>query len=469
MYTNYFEYNLSTRDIQEQAEFLQEFHAQYAQYFQTKTKDVSWQAQEYLKGQLLTEARRNMNKMTTQVSDVNEQSLAHFISNSPWNEKGLLAAIRKESSQGIGTTGRRAILLDESAIAKQGDKSVGVARQYCGSKGKVDNCQVGVYLGYSDGENCLLLDKRLYLPRVWANDPERCRKAGIPENQIRFRTKARLGLEMIINAKESNLPFEFVGMDAHYGEQPWLLTSLEFRRFEYFADIPCHTRVYLDMPTVGIPARRGDRGKTPTKPKVLQGECVKVKNLLWSDRVHFEHMKVRDTQRGELWIDFAAIRVYRIQNRLPVECPVWLLIRKDRDSNDVKYTLSNARPDTSLQTLCEKQSTRYWVERTFEDAKGICGLDEYQVTSWRAWHHHMAIVFLAMLFLLRLRQRLAPQAPMLSLQDAKVILESLIPKRTLSRSDAVELILSRHLNRFRSRSSALKKQQARLLQNQIFR
>lgn len=469
MYTNCFEYNLSTRDIQAQAEFLQEFHARYAQHFHSKTKDVSLQAHEYLKGQLLTEQRRNMTKMARQTSDVNEQSLSHFVSKSPWDDEKLLTDIRKEAPQLVGTAGRRALLVDESSFAKQGDKSVGVARQYCGSKGKVDNCQVGVFLAYTDGEHRLLVDKRLYLPRAWTRDRDRCRKAGIPEDKIRFRTKAQLALEMAVNAKENALPFDFIGMDAHYGEQPCLLRSFELKNMEYFADIPCQTRVYLDMPTVGVPPKKGNRGKTPTKRKVLQGRATKVEMLLISERVHFQRMKIRDTQRGELWVDFAAIRVYRIQNRLPVETPVWLLIRKDLDSNEVKYTFSNARPDEPVQSLCEKQSLRYWVERGFEDAKGDCGLDEYQVTSWRAWHHHMAMSMLALLFLSLLRQRFSHNAPMVSLQDARLLLGTLMPRKTLSLPQAVREIRKRHLNRFRSRASALKKQREQLLQNHALR
>ena len=128
MYINSFQYNLTERDIQDQAEFLQEFHAKYAEYFHSKTKDVSLQALEYMKGQLLIGARRNMAKMAIQLSTFNEQSLSHFISNSPWNEVGLQSAIRVTAPCVVGTAGRRAILLDESAIAKQGNTSVGVAR-----------------------------------------------------------------------------------------------------------------------------------------------------------------------------------------------------------------------------------------------------------------------------------------------------------------------------------------------------
>ena len=219
-----------------------------------------------------------------------------------------------------------ALILDESGIPKQGTESVGVARQYCGALGKVDNCQVGVFLAYSTSTEAILFDRRLYLPAEWTNDPKRCEKAGIPM-EARQLHKAELGLEMILKAKKRGIPFEFVGMDAHYGEQPWLLTQLEGNDVVYgstsvkcsinVADIPCNTRVYLEYPEVGLPVREGNLGQLPTKLKVLQEKPLEVRQLLSSDKIIWRTLKVRDTQRGELWIRFSALRVWRIEDEIP--------------------------------------------------------------------------------------------------------------------------------------------------------
>ena len=460
-------YALTPQDLQAQAGALVEFHGHFVPYFRTQTREVSGQALAYLQGQLLGESRRNMNQMALKVVSFSEQVLDHFVAVSPWEEEPLIGALGQQVVELFeDAPGPGALLLDESGIAKQGTHSVGVDRQYCGSLGKVDNCQVGVFLAYAKGTRATLIDKRLYLPREWTDDPGRCEEAGVPPEAQTFRTKAELGLEMIYRARARGIPFTYVGMDAHYGQQAWLLSKLDQEHIEYMADIPSDTRVYRELPPVGLPPRQGSRGRRPKVPRVLSGEPIEVKSLLEPGQVTWHLLKVRDTQRGELWIHFAALRVYRIQEKLPVEDPVWLLIRKDLDSSDVKFSFSSASPQTPLEELAQKQSTRYWVERSLEDSKGLAGLDEYQVLGWRGWHHHMTMVLLAMVFLEVLRKKLGAKAPLLTLQDAKEILEVVMPKKTLSLDEAVEIIRQKHLNRYRSRESSLRKQQDLLtLQN----
>jgi SRSO17 transposase len=271
-----------------------------------------------------------------------------------------------------------------------------------------------------------------------------------------FCTKAQLGLEMILQAKARGVPFEFVGMDAHYGQQPWLLTCLDQENITYVADTPCDTRVYLEYPYIGIPPRRGTQGRIPTQPKVLEGKPVEVRALVPS--LPWHTLKVRDTQRGELWIRFAALRVWRIQDDLPYLFPEWLLVRQELDGSDTRFSFSKDSPDTPLTTLAQRQSRRYWVERTLQDAKGLAGLDEYQVRGWRGWHHHMTMVILAMLFLLQLKHQLRIKAPMLTLQDTVQILETVMPKKQLTPQQALQIIQDKHLNRSRSRNSYLRKQ-----------
>jgi SRSO17 transposase len=356
-----------------------------------------------------------------------------------------------------------ALILDESGNPKQGDKSVGVARQNCGRLGKVDNCQVGVFVAYAQAGQTTLIDKRLYLPQVWADDPNRCRQAGVPEAEIVFRKKSELGLEMILQARKNQIPFEFVDMDAHYGQQAWLLSRLEAENIEYMAEIPSDTRVYLEYPPVGIPERKGSKGRKPGKTRVLDAQPLEVRALLETDQLRGAVLKVRDTARGELWIRFAALQVYRIEDELPVAQPVWLCLRQELDSGEGKFAFSNAPTNSPQKILAGKMGTRYWVERAIEDAKGLAGLDEYQVIGWRGWHHHMTMTMLAMLFLLTLRKNLVAQAPMLTLQDAKQILEILLPKKSLTLEEAVKIIEKKHWNRYCSRNSRLNKQRKQLL------
>jgi SRSO17 transposase len=455
-----FNYELTVEDIQAQAEALVEFHSKYTPFFQTKTRDNGNQALEYVKGQLLLKSKRNMSQMATEVTDINEQALSHFTSNSPWDDASLTVQLGQDAVTLIGPDG--ALILDESGNPKQGDKSVGVARQYCGRLGKVDNCQVGVFVAYAKAGQTTLIDKRLYLPQEWTDDPDRCRQAGVPETEIVFRKKSELGLELILQARKNQIPFEFVDMDAHYGQQAWLLSRLAREKIEYMAEIPSDTRVYLEYPAVGLPERKGNRGKKPSKSRVLNGQPIEVRALLETEQLSWTVLKVRDTARGELWIRFAALRVYRLDDELPVAQPVWLCLRQELDSGEAKFAFSNAPVNSPIKTLADKICTRYWVERALEDAKGLAGLAEYQVIGWRGWHHHMTMTMLAMLFLLTLRKNLVAQAPMLTLQDAKQILEMVLPKKTLTLEDAVTIIEKKHLNRYYSRNSRLKKQRKHL-------
>ncbi len=144
----------------------------------------------------------------------------HFISNSPWHDEPIIAQVQKKVNEYIGDSKDGALILDETGFAKKGSESVGVARQYSGTLGKIDNCQVGVFLAYSRGDMATLIDKRLYLPESWAKDIGRRKKCSIPD-EITFQTKAQLGLDMILSAKDRNMKFGWAGFDSHYGEQPW--------------------------------------------------------------------------------------------------------------------------------------------------------------------------------------------------------------------------------------------------------
>ena len=188
-------------------------------------------------------------------------------------------------------------------------------------------------------------------------------------------------------------------MDGFYGENPELLTELESRGLIFVADIAVDTLVYIEKPLVGVPEKKGSRGRQPTIPIVLNICSTRVDSLS-SSVEGWRLIKVRQTERGYKKVYFKAIKVWRRQNKLPCEKPLWLLISKDLESSEIKYSLCNASEDTSLEKLAKMQSSRYWIERAFQDAKGNCGMAEYMVRNWNAWHHHMALVMLSMLILL---------------------------------------------------------------------
>lgn len=454
-----FYYNLKIENIKDGMASLNEFYEKFRCYFQTKTREVSNHGLEYIKGLLLCEGRRNMNKMAEEVTEINEQALSHFISLSPWEEESLIKKIGEETVKYFSKSQReKSFIIDESGILKEGKMSVGVSRQYCGSLGKIDNSQVGVYLGYTDGQEGTLIDKKLYLPEVWTEDSERCERAGIPKEERKFKTKGELGLEMLFEARKRGIPGEYTSMDGFYGQQPELLNRLDEAQEVYFADIPSDTRVYLEYPQIGIPKKKGKKGKNPSKVRVIDDIPIEVRGLPNTDQLEWHLVKVRDIQRGELWINFAALRIYRIYEELPVEKALWLLIREELDGSEIKFTFSNAAENTPLEVLARRQNTRYFVERAIQDAKELAGMDEYQVTGWRGWNHHMAMVLLTILFLFNFRQSIIHKAPMITLKDLRDLLKVVLPGKVVSLVDRLKIICKRHLNRCRSRISRLKKQ-----------
>jgi SRSO17 transposase len=444
---------LSFSDLGEATGMINVIHSSFSDFFRNKTRDSIKQALQYLQGQILLNERGNMTNIEKVVPDCDHQSLQHFISNSQWDEEGVISETQKQVSELIGNPVHGSVHLDESGFLKDGENSVGVKRQYCGRFGKVDNCQVGVFLGYAFWSYRTLIDKRLYLPEDWANDLVRREQCGVPE-EIIFKTKAELGLEMLLKARDRGVPFAWVGMDCFYGQQPWFLDRLDHESFLYIADVPNDIRVWLERPKVEVPKRKGKRGRHPKREKVSDGEpepieVRKVMEELPDDA--WEHTFLRDTERKELWCDLACLRVCQVRDELPGP-ESWLILRKDANG-EKKYQLSNASPNTKLNRLAEMSCSRYWIERALEDAKGEVGMADYEVRGWLGWHHHMTLVLLAMLTLLMLQLKWKDKAPMLTIQDVREILEVILPRRRITEKDILEIIKKKHKVRASARKS----------------
>jgi len=440
-------------DIRQARTRIKTYHSKFIVHFKTKTRNVIEQSKKYLLGCLTVSKRVTMVEMSKTVPDCNNQSIQHFISNSLWDEQGLIDQIQDDVADIIGDKENGSLQLDESGFPKQGENSAGVKRQYCGRLGKIDNCQVGVFLGYVNDSKRILFDKRLYIPKDWINDAERKKKCGIPDDLI-FKTKAELGLEMILHAKERNIPFGWIGMDSFYGEQPWLLNELDKKGLRYIADIPCDSRVWLNKPDVGIPQKNGVRGRNPTIEKVISSDdplrVDKLVNDLDSSQWH--RVYLRDSERKEMWCKLACLRVYPVNDSLPgKEC--WLIIRRNEGESDTKYQFSNAPLEISIEKLGKMSCSRYWIERALEDAKGDGGLADYELRGYIGWNHHMGIVFMAMLFLLEMQDEWKLKAPLLTLTDVREIFEVIMPKRRVSDRDILKLIEQKHKARYSAKLS----------------
>lgn len=447
-------FKLRRKDLYVSTSIFRQIHMSFSDAFVARTRDGSGNAKKYLQGLLLNRDRGNCSRFARKVRKSSNQTLQHFITHSPWDERILIDKLQKEVSKLIGDLVEGSLHIDETGFPKQGNCSVGVQRQYCGRLGKVENCQVGVVLGYARRDQRILIDGQLYLPEEWAKNKELRDKCKVPKD-VRFRTKAQIGLDMILNARKNGVPFAWVGMDCFYGEQPWLRQKIDAEGLIFIADIPRDTRIWLSQPKTGIPDRCGKQGRHPSRERVLDGESLpievqKIKEQI--DPAQWRQVTVRDTERKELKIDIACLRVYPVESNLPGKV-LWLIIRKEVGQDTVKYQLTNAAPDTDILKLAKMSCSRYWIERAIEDAKGVTSLEDYEARSWRSWHHHIAMSLLAMLAVLMMQIELKVKADMLTLQDVKDILEVIMPKREISEREILKIIKAKHKARLSAKES----------------
>ncbi|NSW91293.1 MAG: IS701 family transposase [Firmicutes bacterium] len=296
---------------------------------------------------------------------------------------------------------------DGCDMPKKGTESVGVARQYYGSLGKTENCQVGVFVGYSSSKGYGLIDRSLYMPEKWFGDDyagrrERC---GVPDDLL-FKTKTQLASEMIQNAVASGLfPAKWIGVDSFFGNDKEFLDSIPDSLY-YFADVHANTTVFTKMPVMVTPeySSRGRRDlkKRPSVPPVPVSTIAEDANIPWSK------VFLGEGAKGPIIAEVKCLRVVECRDNLPVN-GVWLYIRRYADGR-IKYSLCNAPVDISPEQL-HKVATMSWpIEQCFEECKSYLGMDHCESRSWNSWYRHMLFVFLAHLFVQELQIRLKKTA-----------------------------------------------------------
>jgi SRSO17 transposase len=391
------------------------------------------------------------------------QQFQHFISQSPWNHEPVVAQIGRDADALLGGKPESALIIDESSFPKQGDRSVGVARQWTGRLGKVDNCQVAVFGVLTDGERHTPVDMRLYLPRgPWIDDPGRCDAAGVPEAARTYTSKSAHALDIVRQARARGMRFGWVGVDAGYGKEPAFLRALDDAKETFVADVHRDQRVWTEDPGLHVPERNSGRGR-PSKKQQAAATPVAVEQLAkgfpprdWTRCV------LRDCTRGKLRVDIVTRRVW-LWDGEEARPRCWhLIVRREIGSvTTIKYSLSNAPADTPLLRLARMQGHRYWVERAFEDGKGECGLADYQALGWRSWHHHVTIVMLAMLFILEQRVARQPGLELLTPRDIVEMLKETLPRKPEGVDALVARINNRHARRRGAIESRFRTQQQR--------
>jgi SRSO17 transposase len=315
----------------------------------------------------------------------------HFVGAGSWDDDGVMAELRQHVAEELADD-EAVFVLDPSAFPKSGSDSCGVTRQWCGRLGKVENCQVGVFLAYVSVRGQALVDRRLYLPQPWAEDAERRQQTHVPE-AVSFQESWRIGLELL-DRSAAELPFSWVAGDDEFGRCTEFRTRLRLRRLRYVLDVPCNTLVrdLAEEPALGRrrpPWRRveewAQRQPRQRWRKVRLGNGAKGPQVVWAAEAWVQ-TKDEDGCVGP-------------RERLVV------LRTVDREPRSW-YTLSNAPAEKPLAELAAVHGRRHGVEELFGAGKGEVGLGHYEVRSWVGWHHHMTLSLLALWFLIREKRRL---------------------------------------------------------------
>jgi len=395
--------------------------------------------------------------MAETVSGSQYQRLHHMLSESTWDRRSVRRQLIADANVHFGHT--CALVIDESAFAKKGEMSAGVARQWNGRLGKTDNSQVGVFAAVVRDRIAALVEGELYVPEAWFADPARCQDAGIPEG-TEFRTKGEMALTMIHRLRREGLRFAYTVFDAGYGHLPWLLRALEGERETFLAEVHSDQAIYLSDPAPAVPERQSLKGRAPNR---LQAQTPSLTVTAWANAQapsRWRRLSVREGEKGEVIADYLKQRVW-LWDGAEQRAHCWhLLVRREIDGAKLKFCLSNAKPEASLRRLADMQGARHFVERAFEDAKGACGMADYQVRGFNAWHHHMALVMVALMFLSKERLANRETATLLSCNDLVEIMRHKLPNKIETDADLVASIEDRHRRRQLALDSAYRKQAA---------
>jgi SRSO17 transposase len=360
----------------------------------------------FVQGLLHQGERRNSENIAEAIAGCNVRNLQAFITTGAWGDAALLAEIR-DCVLEVLADDDAVCNYDETGFPKKGTKSVGVKRQYSGTLGRTDSCQVAVFANYCSAKGHTFMDRRLFLPQEWADDPARREEAGVPEGVV-FRTKPELALEMLTVVVGEGVPFRWVGGDSIYGDSPTFVQGVRQLGKWYVVDTSADARVWTEEPQV-IPAEQRPkprRGRPYTQPLIV-GEAQRVDDVIATlPATAWRRVTVAEGSQGPRVYEYAEVGVWFSEEGLPGPKERLLVRRSIAQEPELKYHRANAPAEVPLEKLAVVRGTRWTIEEDIQSAKGECGLDEYETRGWVGWHHHTALSVLALAFLVLQRQRL---------------------------------------------------------------
>ncbi len=377
------EYHVPDESIDSLPERLDEFLAPYYPHF--GRIETYGHAHMYVEGRFQRLERRTLEPIATE-HGVHRRPLQMFVGAGRWADEPIVEQLTKQVADEIGTPDG-ILILDASGFPKWGTRSVGVKRQWCGRLGKIDNCQIGEFLGYASPKGHTLVDGRLYLPEDWAKDRKRRAQAHVPK-EVKFRKGWELAHEMV-QARAPVLPHKWILGDDAYGRVTELRDRLDSDGEAHILEVPHNTMV---------------RKNRTDKPRSVSSIAASIPKKCWTS------VRTRDGEKGPIDVRATKLRVVAGAKAKKDRRRETLLIVRRPSTGEVWYYLSN-RKGVSVAKMTKAAACRHYIEQSIATAKGDAGLAEYEVRSWVGWHHHMTLSLLAMFFLVRERMRLKKTHP----------------------------------------------------------
>ena len=359
---------------------LVELHRQIAPRF--SRAEPRQRALGYLQGLLSAVQRKNGWQLAEHLGEDNPYGVQRLLNAAHWSADAVRDDLRAYVVQRLGD--RQAVLvIDETGFLKKGTHSVGVKRQYSGTAGRIENCQVAVFLCYASPNAAAFIDRALYLPKEWAQNPLRREQAGVPQS-VTFQTKPTLAMAMLERALDAGVPCHWVTADSVYGSDRTLRFQLEQRQQAFVLAVACNELLWRDGPVYWPAQELADQLPTTAWQRLSAGAGTK----------------------GPRWYDWALQPLWRLQLTAQDRAwGHWLLVRRSvkNPSERAYYVVFAQRHEATLKTLAQVAGRRWAIEAGFEAAKQECGLDEYEVRSWQAWHRHITLALLAHAFLVAMQ------------------------------------------------------------------
>ena len=359
----------------------------------------------YLAGQVGPLGRKTVAAIAVDAG-VPPRSLQEFLAIHRWDEGAVRDRVQEVVRDDHPDPNAIAVI-DETSFAKKGTKTAGVARQYCGSTGKVDNCVVTVHLGYVTRDFHALLDADLYLSKAWLSDRDRCEEAGIPPDVV-YRPKWRIALDLLAHALGNGVRMRYLTADEDYGRCGPFRAGVAALGLVYVVEVPPSLTGWRRRPRVVGP---GGKAKGPGRPRTKAGlaPCARparpLKSLMKARKPSWEAFHVKNTQKGAAVWEARAVRFFPCAEGLPGD-ELWLVVARNVLDGEVKYFLSNAPADAPLAVLVHVAFSRDPIEKLFRESKGQVGLDHFEVQRYRALRRHLVLSMVSALFLAEQTERL---------------------------------------------------------------